>query len=379
MKIGFDASAMLLPITGIGRYTQQVIKYLEKIKKPKDEIIYFWGPKYSETDFIRDDIVKSKHTHRSSVRGLQSLWEQLVLPKKIKKYDFDIFYSPRNKNIPYGNIKSTAILITVHDIIPFLYSSESFYSKIVKWRWKRAVNLADKIITISKNSKKDILEQFSFLDEEDVIINYCGVDNKFLIKNIEMKRLNDVKRKYGINKNYLLASGSTEPVKNNKMLIKVMQMGKKIYPEIFKNIELVVAGPIWPKVKIENNLPKNIKFTGYIEDRDFPVIMAGAEIFLFPSLYEGFGLPPLEAMAAGTVVLSSNTSSLPEISKDASILIDPQKPELWVENIYSIFKNKKKEEFIKKGFKRIENFSWLKTAEKLYTIYENVYQENKKR
>lgn len=379
MKIGFDASALLLPITGLGRYTQQIIKYLEKIKKPKDEIIYFWGPKYSETDFIRDDIVKSKHTHRSSFRGLQSLWEQFVLPMKIKKYNFDIYHSPRNKNIPYMNIKSTSILITLHDTLPFLYSSETFYYKIVKWRWKRAVKVADKIITVSKNSKKDILQQFSFLNESDVIINYCGVDDKFLINNIEMKRLDDVKRKYGIKKPYLLASGSTEPVKNNKMLIKVMEIGQNKYPEIFKNIELVIAGPLWPGSKIEKNLPENIKFTGYIEDEDFPVLMGGADIFLFPSLYEGFGLPPLEAMAAKTMVLSSNTSSLPEIIGEAANMIDPRKPELWVDNIYSILESDKKKKILKKGFKRVKKFSWLKTAEKLYTIYENEYKKNKKR
>ncbi len=370
MKIGFDACALLLPTTGIGRYTQQVAKYLNKIKKNEDEIIYFWGPAKQETNYIKENIEKSEHTHRNSIRGMQTLWEQFVLPVKISRYDLDIYHSPRNKNIPYFKIKSNPIILTMHDALAFLFPQKTLYAQVVKWRWYRAAKLADKIITVSKNSKTDLLQEFKFLKEEDIIVNYCGVDKKFKAKNIDIERLSEVKNKYGINKKYILASGSTEPVKNNKMFFEVMELGEEKYNEVFKNFDLVITGPKWPGEKLPDDLPDNVKFTGYVEEKDFPVLMNGAELFVFPSLYEGFGLPLLEAMAAETMVITSNTSSIPEVVGKAGIMLDPKSPEMWVDAIKRFFDSEEKKKYIDRGLERINKFSWEKTAEGIYKIYE---------
>src|SRR6056297_1804504 len=111
-------------------------------------------------------------------------------------------------------------------------------------------------------------------------------------------------------------------VKNIKMLFDVIEKGKKKYPETFNELELIITGPKWPGKNFPRNISQNIKFIGYVDDSDLPILFNGAELFLFPSLYEGFGLPPLEAMAAGTAVIASNTSSLPEVINDAGILLD---------------------------------------------------------
>jgi len=369
MKIGFDGSALNLPITGIGRYTQQIIKEFDNIKRPKDEIIYFWGPNYRETDYIRDDIKTSKHTHRSGFRGKQSLWEQLILPSKLKKHDIDIYYSPRNKNIPYFNVNSK-IIITMHDTLVFLYPIKNWSFKLRKWRWNKAAKIADKIITISKNSKKDLLNQFNFLKEDDIFVSYCGVSEKFKVKNINIKLIGKIKKKYNIDKNYLLTTGSTEPVKNIKMLFDVIEKGKKKYPETFNELELIITGPKWPGKNFPRNISQNIKFIGYVDDSDLPILFNGAELFLFPSLYEGFGLPPLEAMASETMVISTNTSSLPEVVGDAGIMLDPKNPQKWVEAINEYYNSDKKTRYIKKGLNRIEKFSWKKIAKDLYEIFD---------
>jgi len=379
VKIGFDACALLLPITGIGRYTQQVAKYLNKIKKNEDEIIYFWGPGTQETNYFKKNIEKSKHTHRNSIRGMQTLWEQFILPRKMFKHNLDIYHSPRNKNISYFKINSNPIILTMHDTLVFLYPQKNLYAKIIRLRWYRAAKLADKIITVSKNSKTDLLQQFKFLNEEDIAVNYCGVDKKFKTKNIDIRRLSKIKNKYGIDKKYILASGSTEPVKNNKMLFEVMKLGKEKYNEVFKNIELVIAGPKWPGENIPDDLPDNVNFTGYVEEKDFPVLMNGAELFVFPSLYEGFGLPLLEAMAAETMVITSNTSSIPEVIGEAGIMLDPKSPEIWVDTIKRFFDSEKRYVYIDRGLERINKFSWRKTAEELYMIYEKeIWKANKK-
>lgn len=352
MKIAIDASALTLPITGIGRYTQQLIKQLNKIKKSKDEIIYFWGAGYKESDFIRDDIQTSKHTHRNKIKGFQTLWEQFVLPYKISKYKFDLYHTPRDKNIPYLKINNTLIFVTMHDTLVFSHRSNSISNSINKLRWHRAAKIADKIITVSNNSKKDLLEQFQFLNKEQVFVNYCGVDDKFLKKNINIKLLAKIKAKYGIKKKYFLATGSTEPVKNNKLLLEVMKLANKYFEKMFENYELIIVGPEWPGEKEPRKLAKNIKFTGYVEEEDLPVLMSGAEIFLFPSLYEGFGLPSLEAMAAETVVITSNSSSLPEVIGEAGIMLDPNSPQIWLDSIINILKNNvKRQKYINLGKK----------------------------
>jgi len=375
MKIAFDASALVLPITGIGRYTQQLAKQLDLLKKYEDEIIYFYGPKYKESHYIRRDIIRSKHTHRNGIRGIQTIWEQLVLPKKLKKYEIDVYHSPRNKNIPYLKIKDTKIIVTMHDTLAFLYPRKSIDKRILLWRWKRVAKLADKIITVSNNSKKDLLTQFDFLQNQDVIVNYCGIDNKFKKENIESKRSKEVLAKYNINKPYLLATGSTEPVKNIKMIIKVMRRGVAKYKNIFVKHELIIAGPKWPGKDIPDNLPENVRFIGYVEDRELPILMNQARLFLFPSLYEGFGLPPLEALAAGTDVISSNTSSLPEVLGDAAVMISPKDENLWLYKIKDILEKGKSKEFSSIRQTQIDKFSWQRSAEEIYEIYKEVHTD----
>ena len=373
MKIGFDASALVLPITGIGRYTQQLAKNIELLKKTGDEIIFFYGPRYKESSYIRKDIIRSKHTHRNGIKGMQTLWEQLVLPKKLAEYNIDVYHSPRNKNIPYFKINNTKIILTMHDTLPFLYPDSSLYSLVVLWRWKRAAKLADKIITVSHNSKKDLLTQFKFLEKEDVVVNYCGIDNKFRKENIELKKSETVLKKYNINKPYLLATGSTEPVKNIKMLIKIMKKALTEHQNLFSQYELIIAGPKWPGKDIPDNLPKNIKFVGYVKDQELPILMNQAALFLFPSLYEGFGLPPLEAMAAGTPVISSNTSSLPEVVGDAAVKLPPDNDDLWLVNIIDLLKSSDVYEKYKvKGKKRAELFSQNRIAQGIYETYKKI-------
>ncbi|ADL13640.1 glycosyltransferase family 4 protein [Acetohalobium arabaticum] len=375
MKIGIDTRSLLLPITGIGRYTQQIIKHLHKVKKSTDEIIYFWGAGYEETDYMIDDIGKSEHTHNLGLRGTQTLWEQFILPRRISKHNLDVFHSPRNYNLPFLSFnREVSLIVTMHDTLPFLFPEQYPYSRLVKWRWHLATRKADKIITVSKNSKKDLLKTFKNLKDDDIIVNYCGLDEKFFFNNIDRERLDEVKNKYDLNKPYILTTGGTEPIKNSKMLFEVMKYLTDM------NVELAIVGAKWPGEEIPKGKPDNVKFTGYVEEKDFPVLMNGAEIFVFPSLYEGFGLPPLEAMGAGTMVIASNKASVPEVIGDAGILLEPKDIDGWVEAIKSALADeKKKKKYVNKGLERVNKFSWTKTAEELYSIYEKeVWKKNNK-
>ncbi len=367
MRIGIDTHPLLASVTGIGRYTQQLIKNLKNIKNPSDELLYFWGAEYGITEYIIDDIGEDIHKKRFSITK-QRFWEQFILPYKIYDHEIDVFHSPRNYNIPYLNLNAGPLIVTMHDIIPLLFPKH--FNISIRARFYFTAKNADHIITISENSKKDIMEYFK-LNEDEVTVIPNGVDEKFYLKNIDQFRLNKVKDKYNIKRKYLLTTGGMEQVKNIKLLLEVMKRGKNKYPKIFKNLELVITSPKWLEKEIPKNISNDINFIGYIPEQDFPVLMSGAELFLFPSLYEGFGLPPLEAMAAETMVVSSNTSSLPEVIGKAGIMLDPHSSEPWVDTISSVLKNPDyKNKYISKGKENVKRFSWAKTAEEIYRTYE---------
>jgi len=374
MRIGIDTHPLLSTVTGIGRYTQQLIKDLKNIKKASDELIYFWGAEYGITEYMIDNIDENIHKKRFSITK-QSFWEQFILPYKIYDNDIDVFHSPRNYNIPYLNLNSCPLIVTMHDIIPLLFPKH--FNISIRARFYLTAKNADHIITISENSKKDIIEYFG-LNEDKVTVIPNVVNEKFYLKNIDQSLLNEVKDKYNIKRKYLLTTGGMEQVKNIKLLFEVMKRGKNKDPEIFKNLELVITSPKWLEKEIPKNISDNINFTGYIPEQDFPVLMSGAELFLFPSLYEGFGLPPLEAMAAETMVITSNASSIPEVVGEAGIMLDPNSSEPWIDTISSVLRDPNyKNKYISKGKENVEKFSRAKTAEEIYRNYEEeIWKKN---
>jgi len=366
MRIGIETRELLQPGTGLKTYSTQLIKYLKKVKKSSDKIFYFWGPYHGITDYLIDyNSIKIETAKRSVTR--RRLWTQFDLQYELKKKRIDLYHSLSNYHLPVIKMVSTPMILSLHDIIPILFPDK--YGRLGKLKYKLASRNADHILTLSKNSKNDIIKYLN-IDSEDITVTPLGVDEKFYLKNINKDKLKEVKNKYGIRKKYLLVTGGTEYVKNIKMLFKVMNIGRKKFPELFENIELVITSPKWMETNKPEILGNSVNFIGYVEEKDFPVIMNGAEIFLFPSIYEGFGLPPLEAMASKTMVISSNSSSLPEVIGNAGIVIEPNNPSLWAEKISSFLKGNCREKYLKRGLERVKKFSWYKFAEKIYKVYE---------
>ena len=235
----------------------------------------------------------------------------------------------------------------------------------------------DKIITISDFTKNELIN-YTNISPNKIKTIYLGVDNQF--KQLSSKEIEDIRMEYKLPNSYILYVGSEQSRKNFISIIKALYNLKKKYN--LKDLKLIKAGrsqihdsqrnKIFDLIK-ELNLEKDIIFTNYVSEEYLVKLYNAADIFVYPSLYEGFGLPPLEAMACGCPVITSNTSSLPEVVGDAGIMINPYDIDSLTESIHKILAdNDLKKELSKKSLERAKFFNWKKTADQTLEVYEEV-------
>lgn len=268
-------------------------------------------------------------------------------------------------------------VVTVHDMVIRAYpETVRFRTKqLLLTGMKKSMKRADVIITDSEFSKKEIEKYYpQFADKIEVV--YCGV-NKEKFYHIEDKELiTRTKASLGIDGEYFLYLGTIEPRKNLERLIDAY----KLLCERDVNVpKLVMAGGkgwlnsgIYGKVS-EYGLEEKVLFTRYVPDEDLCPLMNGACAFVFPSIYEGFGMPPLEAMSCGVPVVSSGEASLPEVVGDCAVIVDAYSPDSIADGMYRIYMDRPlREELSKKGMQRAAGFSWERSAEKLHEIYKAV-------
>jgi glycosyltransferase involved in cell wall biosynthesis len=225
------------------------------------------------------------------------------------------------------------------------------------------------IISISHHTKYDMLKHFKIPEDKIKVIHLAANECYKPLKEDEIYKINE---KYSLNHPYILYVGGLEPKKNIPTLLKAFYKLKK--HDV--NHKLVITGEKrWNYKSIfetidKLNLQKEVIFTGYIPDEDLPALYNAADLFVYPSLYEGFGLPPLEAMACGTPVITSNTSSLPEVVGDAGIMVNPYDIDELTNKMYKVLTNEGlTEELSKKGLERAKLFSWKKCAEETLNTY----------
>jgi len=322
---------------------------------------------------------------------LHWLWDKMFLDKTLTDSCTDIFHASDITSLPSQlSARKYKFVITVHDMIPFLFTNSYMKEQPFDYQFalKHGLELlkeADAIITVSESTKRDVAK-YAKIPNERIHVIYEGVsEDLLLIDRFESKAI--IKRKYGISEDYVLYLGGVDYRKNIKKLIISFN---NLLVNSDANFKLVLAGDVFTRkdnkdVKavcalIEKlNMADNIKMPGLIDEKDLNALYGAANIFVFPSLYEGFGLPILEAMACGTPVITSNISSIPEVCGDAALLVDPNDVDSIAMAMHKVlYSNDMKGQMIRKGLERAKKFSWKMTAEETLAVYKEVYNNEDK-
>jgi len=362
MKIGLSTEHIIEKETGVGDYAYNIISNLLSIDK-KNKYYLIHNRKINKDIFNKTN---NLIIPLPKIKPRELLWHFYTLPKKLEKLGLDIFHSTAQLN-SISNTKYKK-MITIHDLaaIKFPHTHNLYPRLSAKYILPKVISKSDKIIAVSENTKKDIINYFK-VDKDKIEVIYEAAEKIF--KPVKTKK---VLEKYNIDQPYILYVGTIEPRKNINLIIKAFQEIKR------NNLphKLVIVGKFgWKYQSILTSLKgsNDIILTGYVKKEDLPEFYSNAEFLVYPSLYEGFGLPPLQAMACSCPVISSNTSSLPEVIGNAGILINPKDKETLKSSMLKLIKDRSLiSELKKKGLKQSKKFSWEESAKKTLNIYNSL-------
>ncbi len=375
-KIIIDAVSILSPFTGIGKYTYEISKELREER----EFEWYYNYGYHSKKLYSPDNNSKNGSFAKKLKKIMTsnpytkylsreFFTQLT---KVFTRSYDLYWQPNF--IPNPNIKAKKLITTIHDFSFYLYPQwqpaerVKYFNKRI---WREAIK-SDFLITGSNFSKAEIIEYFNYPEERIEVINH-GIDHS-IYKIYKEEELKELKIKYNLPKNYILFVGSIEPRKN---LINLLFAYQKLPKEIKREIPLLLCGfKGWNNREIMNLIEKErkyIRYLGYLTDIELAGIYNLATIFIYPSLYEGFGIPPLEAFACGTPVISSNVSSLPEACGESALFINPNSPEDIKEKIIQLLEDKElRDEMRKRGLIHSQSFSWEKSAQKHLELFKKI-------
>lgn len=366
---------------GMDMVALELIRNLQKIDK-KNEYIVFVKP---DEDKCLQDTENFKIVELKG--GPYPVWEQWALPRAVEKYGCDVLHCTSNTAPMFGK---TPLVVILHDIIylesvSILKKAGTWYQKFGnmyrRWVVPHVVKRSKKVVTVSNYEKERIAKFFGFGKEKLTAI-YNGVGEHFK-KVTDEAYLKSIKEKYNLPDDFFFFLGNTDPKKNTKG---VLQAFADFNTQSSKTYKLVMLD--YDKAELKRLLDEighpeqfeNIFLTGYVPNIEMPAIINQCKLFLYPSLRESFGIPILEGMACGVPVITSNTSSMPEVAGDAACIVDPHKPEEITQAMQRILiDDDYRNELCKKGMERASHFSWKRMAEenlKLYkelTLKEEVY------
>jgi len=382
MIIGIEAQRIFRKKKhGMDMVALELIRKLQSIDK-KNQYVLFIKPD-------EDDRVISESENFKIVRlkgGLYPFWEQFALPKAAKAASCQILHCTSNTAPIFTSIP---LVVTLHDIIymessfiKILRGTGSWYQKFGNLYRKlfvpKIVKKSKKIITVSHFEKNRIGQFFGMTGESRLVAVYNGVSEHFrpVTDQAELKR---VKEKYHLPDRYFFFLGNTDPKKNTMGTLKAFS---DFLNQTGSDLKMVMLDYDHQELEKllddigDKGLIDQIVLTGYVVNTDLPAIYCQCELFLYPSLRESFGIPMLEAMACGAPVITSNTSSMPEVAGDAAEIVDPFKPEEITAAMIRILSDKKvRDSMIEKGYVQAEKFSWKAMAENVLAIYDQIEKE----
>ncbi|MCX6765897.1 MAG: glycosyltransferase family 1 protein [Candidatus Moranbacteria bacterium] len=391
MKIGINASFARKPNTGIGQVTINFLKKLIELTTHNSQLTTLEFILYLEEDLPKEIKLPGNWEKRIFLPAYKRddlvrkiWWEKFLLLKKVREDECDVFLSLYQSATLLPNMVKH--IMVVHDIIPKLFP-EYLNNSRKRLYWKlteKAIRKADKIIAVSHRTEKDLVQHLG-IDPAKITVSHIDVDEIYK-KRVSEEKNKKVLKKYKLNPGYIYSGGGLEMRKNIERVIRayktLLDKNKQIH-FINELPKLVISGKLMPelaplatdaeKLIKELNLTQHVKLLDFVPQEDLPALYANAFMFVYPSLYEGFGLPVLEAMNQGTPVIASKVSSLPEIGRDAVLYCHPED----VGDIAMVMKNvllnrHLRDTLSERGKERAKHFSWEKFGEKVLNIIEEL-------
>lgn len=365
MRIGIDVTASIYSGTGVATYCQQLVPELLRIGKKHEFVLFGYALRR-----YRDLTLATKKLFMPP-RLMEFLWNRLhVVPIERFVGDVDVFHAWDYLQPPTRNAH---IVTTIHDLtalkFPMYHHLSTVEAQKRRLQWVRKE--AALIIADSEATKRDIMEHLH-IEENKIRVIYLAPGKEYLdfVTLSESKKgllMTSVREKYHIDGPYLIAAGTREPRKNLKRLIDAFSLPRSTS---WGMSQLVIVGNVgWGE-----ELPQrpNVRLLGRVPHEDLPALMAGSSTLVYPSLYEGFGLPVVEAMAVGCPVVTTDRGSLKEIAGSAAVLVDAENVESIAHGIETALE--KRSALIRKGLKRAEKFSWETAAQETLGVYETVIE-----
>ena len=355
MRIALDDRA--IRFSGIGIYTRNLAEVYDKL---------------GHDVFLYDDhlvVTRSGFVFKYINFIRRFIKENRDLCNWLRENGIHLYHVPKNTGVPF--FSPIPVVVTIHDVIPHVLPQQYLDNLLERLYYETAIRVSikrsKKIITISEFSKQELIRHYG-VKPEKIAITLLAY-NKTFRKIPDAALLKPVREKYNLHDKYLLAVGGSEYRKNMQRLITVYQ---KHFSGTYK---LTVIGGKWRDADLPGRYvyDKNIRFLTNIPEEDLIAIYNMAEVFVFPSFYEGFGIPVLEGMACGVPVVTSNVSSMPEVGGDAAVYFDPYNEDDMAEKIESVLNNEMlRKDMIAKGLQKVKEYSWEKCAKETLQIYREV-------
>ena len=358
---------------GIGTYVRNLLRHLSRLDSQTEYVILCRVEDCGSVEELGENFRSIPEVARN-----YSISEQLRIPLDLRREGIDLFHAPHYVLPPLTPCKS---VVTIHDCIhlrfPQYLPNRLAYAYARSSMWV-ATHRSNRVLTVSEASKRDILRYFS-IPEGKIDVIYNAIDERFG-ETPSPDEVERVRERYQLNAPYVLYAGNIKPHKNLERLIEAFHTLRQ--DGDLAHVKLLIIGDEISKYAAlrravhRYKLHKHVRFFGFVPDKTLAVLYRLARVFVFPSLYEGFGLPPLEAMASGTPVITSDVSSLPEVVGDAALLIDPLDPAAIADAMRRVLMDSDLRETLRqKGLERVREFSWERSVRRVREIYGEVLSD----
>jgi glycosyltransferase involved in cell wall biosynthesis len=370
MRIGIDARPLSRQRTGVGNYIQGLVKLLPQVAPQHDYFLY--SNRRIDPAFVEPRYYRQFDRAFGWCPG--SFWLVGRGARLARRDGLDAYWTS-DPILPFGMPAGVLKIITVHDLV-WLRCPETTtrYNLLVQTLCaRRAIAEADRILVVSRSTRDELIQRLGVPKEKTRLV-HPGVADRFKPQE-GVNAAEYISRKYGVPQRYMASAGIVHPRKNQKFLVRVLGILKK---NAQLDCPLLIAGPmgwknspLFREIRAAGLTDSDIRFLGYIPDEDMPRFYAGAQVFLFPTLYEGFGLPPVEAMACGAPVIASDAPAMPEVLGDAAILEPLNSPEHFAKAILRVLADGQIRGAMRaKGIQRAQMFRYETSVKHLLDVFE---------